>query len=842
MKKFTLILFLLIISSCWTNLAQSISQEEKNRIIADLDSLHSVKCLDALDNVVAFGMNEALPKIENNFWSAQLRMKPLFLYALRRLHSPRAYEFAKGYLDSLKTYQVIDTTDFYLDKSYAITILFDNNDFSYSNYILSLLCCKDSQYKTALSLLYYIINFDTVNSQRALELLINTVQNAENPDVRSSALFYYHFIKGKEALPLLINSYLNDKDARVRGRLLKPYFFKEYSSPEIETALRTKIQQEDDPTNRREAAFILLRKYHNPINYKIISDLEKVEADPFTKRFFKGEIDYYFVRRPSKTLGTTSLIDSLFSYMNQIHAFSWMRDDGYKNQLLGKIQEAKNYLSSFDSVNCYKQIKSFQTSIQHVYSDTAGNYPKYVSKDAYKFLYYYPQYILERLPSPPTVKLEDSQGKLLPDGSLQYYEGGWKPATNNGDGTFYLDTKLKTVSLRMTYEYGSQTKSNVTVGKDAIIFQTVNTKVKLFSSEGTPLDTGTVQYYAGGWRNFGATTNGVASKELLAGNYSFRMTYAYASNDKSQNLDTNSTVVFTTKNTIVELRNSEGQLMDGGEVQYYSGGWRVFGTVSGGISQKELLPNTYSFRMTYGYGSNDKQQNTASSTIVVFNTVKTNVELRDSRNNLLDQGVVQYYSGAWREFGTTINGEVTKELLPNNYSFRMSYAYSSNDKQQNIGTNPTVIFQTVNTTVELRNSQNNLMGEGTVQYYSGGWRTFGTTAGGIANLELLPNNYSFRMTHEYLSLDKSQNTGTSNVVTFTTVQCRVRVRDNQNQPINNATVRYYAGAWRNFGTTINGEVTKELLPNNLTLRAIVGTLQQDKTQNLLTNPMVEFTF
>ncbi|MBS3946011.1 MAG: hypothetical protein KGZ42_10960 [Melioribacter sp.] len=916
MKKFTLILFMLTISSCWINLAQSLSLEEKNRIIADLDSLHSVRCLDALDDVVAFGMNEALPKIENNFWSARLRMKPLFLYALRRLHSSRAYEFAKGYLDSLKTYPGIDTTDFYLDKSYAITILFDNNDFSYSNYVLSLLCCNESQYKRALSLLYYIINFDTVNSQRAMELLINATQNAESPNVRSSALFYYNFIKGKEALPLLINSYLNDKDARVRGRLLKPYFFKEYSSPEIETALRSKIQQEDDPTNRREASFILLRNYHNPINYKIISELEKVETDPFTKRFLKGEIDYYVVRRPSKTLGTTSLIDSLFSYMNQIHAFSWLKDEGYKNQLLGKIQEAKNYLSSFDSVNCYKQIKSFQTSIQQVYSDSAGSYPKYVSKDAYKFLYYYPQYILERLPSPPTVKLENSQGKLLPDGSLQYYEGGWKPATNNGDGTFYLDTKLKTVSLRMTYEYGSQTMNNVPLSKDAIVFKTVNTKVKLIDSKGTPLDSGAVQYYAGGWRNFGKTENGVATKELLAGNYSFRMTYAYASTDKSQNLDTNSTIVFTTKNTIVELRNSSGQLIDGGEVQYYSGGWRIFGTASGGISQKELLPNTYSFRMTYGYGSNDKQQNTDTNPIVVFNTIKADVELRDSRNNLLDQGVVQYYSGAWRDFGTTvngvatkellpnnysfrmsyayssndkqqnigvdptvvfqtvnsivqlknslgnlidqgtvqyysgawrdfgttINGEVTKELLPNNYSFRMSYAFASNDKQQNIGTTPTVVFQTVNTSVELRNSQNNLMGEGVVQYYSGGWRTFGTTVGGIANLELLPNNYSFRMTHEYIALDKSQNTGTSNVVTFTTVQCRVIVRGNQNQPINNAAVRYYAGAWRNFGTTINGEVTKELLPINLTLRAIVGTAQQDKTQNLLTNPLVEFIF
>lgn len=247
-------------------------------------------------------------------------------------------------------------------------------------------------------------------------------------------------------------------------------------------------------------------------------------------------------------------------------------------------------------------------------------------------------------------------------------------------------------------------------------------------------------------------------------------------------------------------------------------------------------------RMTYAYGSNDKQQNIGANPTVVFNTVRARVEFSNSQGNLIDGGVVQYYSGGWREFGTTEGGIATRELLPNNYSFRMSYSYASNDKQQNIGSNITVVFSTVRARVELRDSQGNLIDQGTVQYYAGAWRSFGATSNGAATLELLPNNYSFRMTHEYLSLDKSQNIGTSSVVTFNTFLSRVRVRDNQNQPINNATIRYYAGAWRNYGVTLNGEVTKELLPVNVTLRAIVGTLQQDKTQNLLTNPLVEFTF
>ncbi|MGA3287428.1 MAG: hypothetical protein ABSD46_08375 [Bacteroidota bacterium] len=617
-----------------------------------------------------------------------------------------------------------------------------------------------------------------------------------------------------------------------------------------------------------------------------------------------------------------NFLDTLTNYTTQSRSLGWIKDNTTASKYLDYFSSARTKLVQHDSVGA-------RTVLLQVLKDVDIDSTTSLSSEAYALLRFNTEYLANILPQAQAapffaVKLVSSTGAKLISGTLQYYDGSWKDATNNQDGTFSIDTKLKNLSLRMTYEYGTQTKSNVSISNDTIVFQTVNAQIQLQNSSGTLIDAGSVQYYAGAWRNLGTTVNGTATKELLPASYSFRMTYAYASKDKQQDLNTNATVVFQTVNAAVKLQNSQGALMDQGTVQYYSGAWRDFGTTTNGAANKELLPNNYSFRMTYAYASKDKQQDIGTNPTVVFQTVNAAVQLKNSQGALMpaplgdqgtvqyysgawrdlgittngiankellpnnysfrmtyayaskdkqqdigtnatvvfqtvnaavqlqnsqgalmpaplgDQGTVQYYSGAWRDLGATTNGVASKELLPNNYSFRMTYAYASKDKQQDIGANPTVVFQTVNAAVQLKNSLGNLIDLGTVQYYSGAWRPLGVTTNGTATKELLPNNYSFRMTYEYVSVDKSQDLSANSTVSFSTVLCTIRVKNAQNQLVNNALASYYSGAWRQIGNTVNGVITKELLPVNLSFRVKYGTQQQDKEQNLSTNNVVEF--
>ena len=315
----------------------------------------------------------------------------------------------------------------------------------------------------------------------------------------------------------------------------------------------------------------------------------------------------------SENLPILNEIDTLFKTIDTVTYYYWMGDLEFKAELQLNIQSAKTSLQNGDSLACRSKIKSFQDTVDLVYADSLNPDPRFVTLEGWKFLHWNAQYILDRLPEPQQnpnllVNLKNSEGTQIPASNVKYYDTSWKDAIDNGDGTFTVITTKPNISVRVFYEGANQTVNNVPAQNNTYTFHTVNAQVELENSSGQLIDEGTVKYYAGAWRDFGSTVNGVASKELLPVNYSFRMTYEYGSNDKQQDISSNPTVVFPTVNAAVQLQNSTGSLIDQGTVQYYAGAWRDFGTTINGVSHKELLPNNYSFRMTYEYVSIDKQQ------------------------------------------------------------------------------------------------------------------------------------------------------------------------------------------------------------------------------------------
>jgi hypothetical protein len=358
------------------------------------------------------------------------------------------------------------------------------------------------------------------------------------------------------------------------------------------------------------------------------------------------------------------------------------------------------------------------------------------------------------------------------------------------------------------------------------------------------------------WQNFGTTSNGVVTNELLPVKYIFRLTYNGATVSKAQNIDSNTTVVFQTIPTTVQLQTSTGAPLDTGIVQYNANGpvgagWQNYGITSNGVVSKELLPTKYTFRMTYDGAAITKAQSLDSNATVIFQTVPANVQLQTSTGVPLDTGIVQFNAGGligagWKNFGTTANGVVTKELLPTKYTFRMTYNGATVSHAQSIDSSATVVFQTVKTLVQFNNSQGIPIDTGIVQFNSGGpvgagWQNYGNTSNGVVAKELLPVKYTFRLTYCGSTVSIAQNVDSNATILFSTVLCTVSVTNSSGGLLNNAIVSYNASGWKVIGTTASGIVTKEFLPAKIQFRAAYGSKQQSVTQDVSTNPLISIT-
>ncbi|WXR60973.1 right-handed parallel beta-helix repeat-containing protein [Peptostreptococcaceae bacterium AGR-M142] len=296
------------------------------------------------------------------------------------------------------------------------------------------------------------------------------------------------------------------------------------------------------------------------------------------------------------------------------------------------------------------------------------------------------------------VKLLDSSGNGLEGGIVKYYLNGWKEMGQTDEyGMISIQLPEGTTNLQVQMQYLGMKKilnQNITENEE-FIFETVDTVVKLEDSNGNGLEGGEVIYSSWSWNDFGTTdASGEIHRELLPGQYNFRMKYEGGKLDLKQNTQDDNTVIFKTVDTVVKLEDSNGNGLEGAEVIYSNWTWKDFGiTDQNGEIHKELLENNYNFQMKYEGGKVIKKQDIANDSIVVFKTKNTVVRLEDSNGNGLEGAEVIYSNWTWKDFGTTNqNGEINKELLENTYNFRVKYNGKNQDKRQDISTDSTIVF------------------------------------------------------------------------------------------------------------------------------------------------------
>ncbi len=632
-NRFSILAIFLILLSIQIK-SQEIDEEFKQKILLYLSSDKGSVVWAGVDYTIQFKLYEAIQVLENIIWKQEVPIQLSILWAMAYLNAPNTQQLAIAFIDSVDFYnssRFFGSENKLSAKAHVNQALFYINDYSQADYVMQQLRVKPYDVESIWLLPNLIRNVPQYENE-AKSILINAANNSEDYRIRFNAVHQLEEVYGAEMIPIYINFFKNVEESGKEfssSRIISFEFLCKYNYDGLENLIKEQIYNEPAAVYKRYFIDTLFNRYGNPENLNYIVNFYNWETDSLAKRFVSHALENFTPKEFPMNITLPEMIDSLKIITNKTFAFQWI-DSTTKNLLNYNLDNAKTKILNSDSIFCANYIKQYQDLVNFEFQDTLNTTPEFVTLEGWQFLYYYAQYILDRLPEPQAnpnllVNLKNSFGVQIPAGNVTYYESatsGWKDAVNNGDGTFTVITTKSTVSIRMFYEFANQTVHNVPAQNNTYTFTTVNTAVQLKNSSGNLMpapsgDQGTVQYYADAWRTFGTTTNGVAYKELLPINYSFRMTYEYIPNDKQQDISTNSTVTFTTVLCTLKVTNANNQPLAGASTKYYSTAWRDIGlTNSEGIITKELLPKNLSFRATYGNVSLDKQQDISVNILV----------------------------------------------------------------------------------------------------------------------------------------------------------------------------------------------------------------------------------
>ena len=348
---------------------------------------------------------------------------------------------------------------------------------------------------------------------------------------------------------------------------------------------------------------------------------------------------------------------------------------------------------------------------------------------------------------------------------VEYRSGSWVALGETAaNGCVSANIEQGNVNFRVNVAGLSATKKQNLGVDPVVVFQTVAATVAVSDSAAVPIEGAVAEYKAGGgWQPIGATgPDGTAAIELLPKTIDFRVSLGGLSVTKKQNVGADPVVAFQTVSATVAVTDSAGNPIEGAVAEYKGGGWQPIGSTGpDGSATIELLPKTIDFRVSLAGVTVTKKQNVGLESVVVFQTVAATVVVRDSASNPVAGAVAAYRAGAWQPIGSTgPDGTVAVELLPKTVQFRVTLGGLNVTAKQEIGADPVVVFQTVATTVLVRDSGGNAVAGATVDYKAGNWRSLGTTGvEGTVLAEMLAGSVTFRAKAAGLTSSLKQNAG-----------------------------------------------------------------------------------
>ncbi len=392
-------LIFLLIFSVQIMFPQSITQEEKDSIISNLDNARWAVRSEAILTILQKNIPEALPVLESKIFQQEKDIALFYLFALDKYNSPDIINIANKFIDSvanLRNYLLAE--DVYELKAQAVRILFDRGDYSRTPFLFEYIEAK----KPGIAVIPYDLLPEVIENvpqyaDQAKAELRRIILELDDDYYSNISLIRLAKISGDELIQDLLYVMENSNNSTLKNIAYDELEKRNY--PGFEEL--TKQQFVSDYTRAESMLIKLLTKYNSPPIYKFILDNYKNVLDQNDAEFYTASFNSIRKNVPLYPPKFNTLFEQ-FDYFNNLCdtlvIYTWLGDLQFKDELQAILQSAKTNLLAGDSLACRVEVKSFQDSVDYVYADSLNTDPRFVTIEGWKFLYWNAQYILDRLP------------------------------------------------------------------------------------------------------------------------------------------------------------------------------------------------------------------------------------------------------------------------------------------------------------------------------------------------------------------------------------------------------------------------------------------------------------
>lgn len=389
MKRILLLLFL---SFILIMNFPSVSQEYANVLIEDLYSEDFWDAVAAAHEILRLRISEAYPHIDALYEEKPPIVQSAFLDALQFFEDPDLYERLIDYIERADTF---DQEEYPLDplveKVHATYLLFLIGYYDTHDYVFELIQCDG---------LGNIKNY----TFRCLEIMIDDPQapgESQAKDILtqlwdSSADDYYRRFSmrilvdkyGAEMMDRVVSTFENDTDLPTRYTALD--YLVKYEYMGLNTLLKSRLIEESESSLRKAIADTLLQHFGEPSDLKAVTDYQPDEPNETVKSLMSYAIQDFIPPQPGDDVPIEEMLDNLMLYVQELIDYQWILPGASYDF----SHQAKEIFSAHKQGNFPLAILLTEEFLWH--TDEALNNEE-ITTEGYKFLHYYPTYILQRL-------------------------------------------------------------------------------------------------------------------------------------------------------------------------------------------------------------------------------------------------------------------------------------------------------------------------------------------------------------------------------------------------------------------------------------------------------------